>query len=126
MAGDCEITLIAVNDPAEGETNGHGFYKPPQEGSESKTTVFCKKKSVGSSEFYRAMQAGYKAEMKIDVFKEEYDGQGFAEIGEPPRRFKVLRTFEDPNKQDVIELTLGDLSTRNDEETDEYPYSEDG
>ena len=99
-----EITLIAQTPPAE-RVNENGF---PNECEETRTTVFGNVKSVGYSEFYKAAQAGYEAEMKCDVYNEEYSGQRLAEY--EGRRFKILRTYRDPKKPDEIELTLSDIT----------------
>ena len=50
-----QITLIALSEPSP-RTNEHGF---PVARTETATTVFADKKSVGFSEFYKAQQAGY-------------------------------------------------------------------
>ena len=118
MAGDCELLLITTPDQ---EINEFGFYEPAPADAELKTGIFGFEKSVGFSEFYRAAQAGYQAQMKVDVYREEYGGESIVEIGNPPVRVTVLRTYADPKKPDLIELTLGNLATRNNEE---YPEVE--
>lgn len=47
-----QITLIALSDPSP-STNEHGF---PVASIETATTVFADKKSVGFSEFYKALK----------------------------------------------------------------------
>ena len=59
-----QITLIALPEPTDDDTNEHGF---PVVKPEAATTVFADMKSVGHSEFYKASQAGYTAELKFDV-----------------------------------------------------------
>ena len=61
-----QITLIALSEPSP-RTNEHGF---PVARTETATTVFADKKSVGFSEFYKAQQAGYTTELKFDVHGE--------------------------------------------------------
>lgn len=99
-----EITLIAQTPPTE-RVNENGFPNPWEE---TRTTVFCNVKSVGFSEFYKAAQAGYEAELKCDVYAEEYHKERLAEY--EGRRFKILRTYRDPKKPDEIELTLSDIT----------------
>lgn len=106
-----EITLIAAADPApEDAVNANGF---PVEREEVKTTVFGNVKSVGYSEFWKAANTGVQAELKADVYTEEYEGQRAVEIG--GKRYKVLRTYMSKNGE-ITELTLTDLS----EVPDEY------
>lgn len=98
-----EITLIALSDPAE-KVNEKGF---KNQKTETATTVYGNKKSVGYSEFYKAAQAGYQTELKFDVFTEEYSGQELAEV--EGRRYKVLRTYVSKSGE-ITELTLSDLA----------------
>lgn len=100
-----ELTLIALEEPAE-RVDAHGF---PSKKAEVKTVVFADKKSVGYSEFYKAQQAGYTAEMKLDVYAEEYAGQTLCEY--EGKRYRVLRTYDSKNGE-IVELTLSDLSER--------------
>ena len=64
-----QITLVALSEPSP-RTNEHGF---PVARTETATTVFADKKSVGFSEFYKAQQAGYTTELKFDVHSFEYE-----------------------------------------------------
>lgn len=100
------ITLIKTVPPTEA-TNANGFAQPPED--EPSRLVFCNKKSVGYSEFYKAQQAGYKAEVKIDLYTQDYEGETLVEF--EGKRYKVLRTYESRNGE-FIELTLSDLSER--------------
>lgn len=106
MRWNDEITLISLIDPVE-RVNEHGFKNPKVE---AKTTVYANKKSVGYSEFYKAAQAGYETTLKFDVYKAEYAGQKLAEYG--GKRYRILRSYEDPKKPDEVELTLSDLAER--------------
>ena len=79
--------------------------------------LFGNKKSVGYSEFYKAAVAGYAAELKVDVYTEEYGGQKLAEVDGV--RYRILRTYRDPKNTDITELTLSDLpEVQEDEEPD--------
>lgn len=98
-----EITLIKLTG---GGTNENGF---PTKPGETATTVFCNKKSVGYSEFYKARQAGYNTVMKVDVHAEEYVEQEQAEYC--GKRYEILRTYTDKSGE-LTELTLSDLSER--------------
>lgn len=98
-----EITLIAVKEPEE-RVNANGF---PNEPEETRTVLFGSKKSVGFSEFYKAAVAGYAAELKVDIYTEEYSGQKLAEVDGV--RYRVLRTYRSPKNTDITELTLSDL-----------------
>lgn len=100
-----QIKLIALAAP-DPQTNEHGF---PEEKQEAASIVFANKKSVGYAEFYKASQAGYKAELKFDVRALEYTGQEVAEFPvDSGQRYKVLRTYEHTNGE-LVELTLVDL-----------------
>ncbi|MDR2513748.1 MAG: hypothetical protein LBD02_00885 [Christensenellaceae bacterium] len=103
-----EITLIGIVPPAEDDetTNENGFTLSPEE---TQTTVYCNKKSVGYSEFYKAQQAGYSTELKFDMYTEEYSGQEYAEYS--GKRYKILRTYVSKSGE-FTELTLSDLSER--------------
>lgn len=101
------VTLILTVPPTE-ETNNNGFAELPTEQSR---LVFCNKKSVGYSEFYKSQQAGYKTELKLDLHTEDYSGEALIEF--EGRRYKVLRTYES-KAGDFTELTLSDLAERSD------------
>lgn len=108
------ITLIKPVPPTEA-TNENGFDLPSQD--EQSRSIFCNKKSVGYSEFYKSQQAGYKAELKVDVYLLDYkdfyppDYLGERLVEFEGLRYKVLRTYESSNGE-FIELTLSDLSER--------------
>lgn len=97
------VTLILTVPPAE-ETNNNGFAELPAEQSR---LIFCNKKSVGYSEFYQSQQAGYKAELKLDIHTQDYNGETLVEFC--GRRYKVLRTYES-KAGEFTELTLSDLT----------------
>ena len=81
-----QITLVALSEPSP-RTNEHGF---PVARTETATTVFADKKSVGFSEFYNEEQ----------------------QIVEYPvlsgKRYRVLRTYTHGNGE-FTELTLVNL-----------------
>ena len=100
-----QIRLYKLTE-AEERTNEHGFPVPL---GEAGTTVFANKKSVGFSEFYKASQAGYAAELKFDVYSAEYDGQQVVEYPVSSNtRFRVIRSYVHSNGE-FTELTLGNL-----------------
>jgi hypothetical protein len=106
MSKWCDVAVLIKAIPPEEETNAGGF---PNPATESSRTVFCNKKSVGYSEFYKASQAGYKAELKIDLYTQDYEGETLAEY--EGKRYRVIRTYESKNG-DFTELTLSDLAER--------------
>lgn len=97
-----ELTLISQTEPDE-RVNNNGFEKEQQE---SKRTVFCNKKSVGYSEYFKSQQTGKVAEAKYEVRKADYEGEDTVEDIDG-RRFFVLKTYDIDD--DTIELTLTDL-----------------
>ena len=98
-----KLIAFAASNP---QTNEHGF---PVENQEAASIVFANKKSVGYAEFYKASQAGYKAELKFDVRSLEYTGQEVVEYPvDSGKRYKVLRTYEHTNGE-LVELTLVDF-----------------
>lgn len=105
-----EITLIKENEKTENErVNENGFANEP---TESARTVFCNKKSVGYSEYFKSQQTGKVVEAKYEVHKEDYEGEDTAEI--EGKRFYILKTYE--IDEDTIELTLTDLRHKDKEE----------
>ena len=110
MGRDVEITLIAITNPVDA-VNANGF---PVEREEVKKTVYATVKSVGYSEFWKAANAGYQAELKADVYTWEYDGQRVVEID--GKRYKVLRTYVIGHGEKT-ELTLTDISEVPSEDT---------
>lgn len=100
-----QITLVALSEPSP-RTNEHGF---PVARTETATTVFADKKSVGFSEFYKAQQAGYTTELKFDVHSFEYEEQQIVEYPvSSGKRYRVLRTYTHGNGE-FTELTLVNL-----------------
>lgn len=105
MSWNDQIKLIALSDNTP-RTDENGFPLPR---AEAETTVFADKKSVGYSEFYKAAQAGYTAELKFDVYSMEYTGQQTVEypVGSGTR-YRVLRTYLHDDGE-LTELTLVNL-----------------
>lgn len=86
--------------------NKNGFAVKPEE---SARTVFCNKKSVGYSEYFKSQQTGKLVEAKYEVHKADYGGEDVVEVN--GRRYFVLKTYD--TGTDTIELTLTDLRHRN-------------
>jgi SPP1 family predicted phage head-tail adaptor len=96
-----EITLITLQTPAE-RVNSNGF---PNPATEIKNTVFCNKKPVGYSEYYRSQQLGITVEFKADVHTLDYAGEELAEY--EGKRYTILKRYEIDDE--ITELTLSDL-----------------
>ena len=96
-----ELTLIAET-TAENRVNKNGFAVKPEE---STRTVFCNKKSVGYSEYFKSQQTGKLVEAKYEVHKADYGGEDVVEVN--GRRYFVLKTYD--TGTDTIELTLTDI-----------------
>ena len=99
-----EIILVKEAEPADGgRVDNDGF---PEKQEEEKRTVFCNKKSVGYSEYFKSQQTGKVVEAKCEVHKADYEGEDTVEdMG--GKRFFVLKTYDIDD--DTIELTLTDL-----------------
>lgn len=96
-----EIILVKETEKTE-RVNDNGF---ENEQEESPRTVFCNRKSVGYSEYFKSEQAGKVVEAKVEVHKADYEGENTVELD--GRRFFVLKTYD--ASDDTIELTLTDL-----------------
>lgn len=96
-----EITLISEVSEKD-RVNKNGFATKPKE---STRTVFCNKKSVGYSEYFKSQQTGKLVEAKYEVHKADYGGEDVVEVN--GRRYFVLKTYD--TGTDTIELTLTDL-----------------
>lgn len=92
-----ELTLIAET-TAENRVNKNGFAVKPEE---SPRTVFCNKKSVGYSEYFKSQQTGKLVEAKYEVHKADYGGEDVVEVN--GRRYFVLKTYD--TGTDTIELS---------------------
>ena len=93
-----ELTLIAET-TAENRVNKNGFAVKPEE---STRTVFCNKKSVGYSEYFKSQQTGKLVEAKYEVHKADYGGEDVVEVN--GRRYFVLKTYD--TGTDTIELMV--------------------
>ena len=69
--------------------------------TENKHIVFCAKESISQREFFEANAAGLKAELKLKLWKQDYNGEQIAEYD--GKRYKIYRTYE---QFDVIEIYL--------------------
>ena len=99
-----EITLVKEAAPEDGgRVDGDGF---PVRKEEEKRTVFCNRKSVGYSEYFKSQQTGKVVEAKCEVHKADYEGEDTVEDMDG-KRFFVLKTYDIDD--DTIELTLTDL-----------------
>jgi hypothetical protein len=96
-----EIILIQETEVAN-RVNKNGF---PQKPKEKSRTVFCNKKSVGYSEYFKSQQIGKVVEGKYEVHKVDYEGENTVEI--EGKRFFVLKTYEIDN--DIVEITITDI-----------------
>ena len=100
-----EITLISEVSEKD-RVNKNGFATKPKERTR---TVFCNKKSVGYSEYFKSQQTGKLVEAKYEAHKADYGGEDVVEVN--GRRYFVLKTYD--TGTDTIELTLTDLRHRN-------------
>lgn len=96
-----EIALISLAQPEE-RVNSNGF---PNAATEIKNTVFCNKKPIGYTEYYRSQQLGISVEFKVDVHAIDYAGEELAEF--EGKRYTILKHYEIDDE--ITELTLSDL-----------------
>lgn len=68
---------------------------------ENTKQVFCEKSSVFQNEFYKAGVLGYKAELKLKLWKSDYNSETVVEFD--GTRYDVYRTYING---DFIELYL--------------------
>ena len=73
-------------------------------------TVLCDTVSIKRSEWFQAYQAGYDAEICLEVFHADYHGQRIAEFHE--KRFVIYRYFQNGER---TELYLGKRAGDSDE-----------
>ncbi len=73
------------------------------EGKEEKTDVFAEISSVGQAEFFSAAQIGFKAEMRLSVRTEDYEGQTLVIVKH--RRYAIYRTYMKDNGKTELYLT---------------------
>ena len=82
-----ELTLIAET-TAENRVNKNGFAVAPEENAR---TVFCNKKSVGYSEYFKSQQTGKLVEAKYEVHKADYGGEDVVEVNGRRSRLSARR-----------------------------------
>jgi hypothetical protein len=85
MRLDSVIDLLVL----EEVINDNGF---PQVSIKSRKTVFAKKGSIRSSEFYLASQSGFSLELMFEVLTLEYESQKYIQY--QSKMYKVIRTYE--------------------------------
>ena len=81
-------------------TNGVDEYGDPTI-SETRREVFCRKGSVGQSEFYQAHANGLKAELKL-VLADHLDYEGEALVEYDGELFRVLRTYRTGKELELV------------------------
>lgn len=91
LSEDCTVTLIASIDDE----------------NEERTEILATRESAGQKEFFAAAQSGFKAECKLTVRYEEYEGQEFAELllHGRKRRLYVYRTYDRDDGKTELYLT---------------------
>lgn len=87
-------------------SSGNGFNRTE---NENRRTVFCRESDIVRREFFDAEANGIKAECKLNVWHEEYDGETIAEYGVDKdgkaKKYKIYRTHK---VGEEIELYLAD------------------
>lgn len=73
-----------------------------QVAAETTTEVWAEETSIRQSEFYNAALAGLKPERTFIIWANEYTGQVKIESGGV--KYKVIRTYINPAKSEMIEL----------------------
>lgn len=89
---DDRITLVAVT---------HGIDDGFSVRSETTTEVWADRKSVTRSEYYKATQAGMRADVVFEIHAMEYAGQSVVRLGADT--YDVIRSYQ--TEPDKIELT---------------------
>ncbi|MBT2696348.1 phage head closure protein [Bacillus sp. ISL-40] len=93
MRFDTTIDLLEL----EETTGDNGF---PQTSVKSRKTVYAKRGSIRSSEFYLAAQSGFSLELMFVVFTLEYASQKYIEY--QTKRYKIIRTYEKEKYTELI------------------------
>ncbi len=78
-----------VNETLTEDEIGNSISEPAEGTSE--TAVFCEISSISQSEFYKAAAVGYKPQLRIKLWEEEYSGQSLVRIGD--LYYSVIRSF---------------------------------
>lgn len=69
---------------------------------ETRTEIFCNKKSIKRAEFYQAASSGFKPEVLLEIYNFDYNGEKKVEFEN--KVYQIIRTYE-PDSE-IIELTL--------------------
>ena len=77
--------------------------------NETEKEVFCNIFSCTQSEFFSAAQNGMKAELKIEMWQADYNGESVVEVNN--LKYAVYRTYK--KSEDIIELYLEEKSGLN-------------
>lgn len=83
---------------AEGKKDEIGGYIE----EESARTVFCTLTGVSGDEFFKASQLGLKADLRVIMWKKDYNGEKTAEY--KSKRYEIYRIFV--RSVDTVELFL--------------------
>lgn len=70
---------------------------------EQERTIFCRIASASQSEFYKAAQSGYEADLKIMVWEQDYEGETLVKIG--GKNYTVYRTYKTNDLMRELYLT---------------------
>lgn len=93
-----QVTLISI------ASEGDSFDRVT---NESRNVVFCEEKSITQSEFFETSSRGLKAEHKLEIWSQDYNGETLAEYGVDkngkPLKYQIYRTFK---KHDITEIYL--------------------
>lgn len=91
LSEDCIVTLIASIDDE----------------TEERTEILATRESAGQKEFFAAAQSGFRAECKLTVRYEEYEGQEFAELllHGRKKRLYIYRTYDRDDGKTELYLT---------------------
>ena len=87
-----QITLIAVT------TEGDSFDCVT---TKTAKTVFCAEESISQREFFEASVQGLKAELKLKLWTQDYNGEQTAEYN--GRHYHIYRTYK---RFDMTEIYL--------------------
>lgn len=96
-----KITLIATLSDA---TDDQGF---PIQTKNGNRCVPCNKRSVGTTEYYKAQQVGKKIEGKVEVHQCDYKEEQYALMND--KHYRVEKSYNQTDSA-VVELTLCSLN----------------
>lgn len=72
---------------------------------EASTEAWAEVAGIRQSEFYNAALAGLKPEITFIVWANEYAGQN--KVAYDGKKYRVMRTYVNPAKSEMIELICG-------------------